>query len=142
VFRAVLAVLRPGGWYHSESGARGNVPRMSEVVDEIMAGAGLPVEPPYPDVGDVFELEEAAGFDVPAGGVQAVAQRRSFTREELVGVLETQPAVGLRRSFADPAAADAAVERLLASVDRMRRADGSYDQTFVRLDILARRPSA
>lgn len=33
------------------------------------------------------------------------------------------------------------IDTALSEIDRLRRADGTYDQTFVRLEILARRPA-
>jgi SAM-dependent methyltransferase/nuclear transport factor 2 (NTF2) superfamily protein len=140
VFRAVLAVLRPGGWYHSESAGPGNVGPLSDAVGAVATRLGLPVEPRPPDTGRVFDAVEAAGFEIPVEGVRTVAQRRAFTREELRGVVATQPAVAITRQLDDPARAAQAVRLLQESVDGMRRADGSYDQTFVRHVVLVRKP--
>jgi SAM-dependent methyltransferase len=141
VFRAVLRVLRPGGWFHSESAAPGNVAPLARAVAAVSERFGVPVEPDGPDTGRVFDAVEAAGFEIPVDGVRTVAQRRAFTREELAGVVATQPAVAITRQLADdPAKAAEAVRLLRDSVDDMRRADGSYDQTFVRHVVLVRRP--
>ena len=140
LFRAALAVLRPGGVLHSESAATGNVRRVVELLAELAARHGLPPPPVFPDPAEVLEELEAAGFAVPAGGVRAVAQRRELSAAELEGFLRTQATVALtRHASADLAAR--VVEDTVASMDRLRRHDGSFDQTFVRLDALARRPA-
>jgi SAM-dependent methyltransferase len=138
-FEAVHSVLRPGGVFHSESAGAGNVSAIVDLVDTIGSEHGLPVLDPFPDPGRVLELLELAGFEVGPEGVRTVAQRRAFSREELVGVLRSQAAVALRRR-APAWEADRLVDEVVARVDRLRRHDGSYDQTFVRLEILANRP--
>lgn len=140
VFAAVFRVLRPGGWFHSESGGAGNVPRMDEVLRHLAAEFGTPEPPTFPNAGVVFDLVERAGFAIPRGGVRTVAQRRRFTREQAAGLLRTQGAVAILREVGErdkPAIEDAAA----AEIERLRRSDGTFDQTFVRLEILAQRPT-
>jgi SAM-dependent methyltransferase len=137
-FEAVHTALRPGGVFHSESAGAGNVAAIVDLVDTIGSEHGLPVLDAFPDPGQVLELLEMAGFEVGPDDVRTVAQRRAFTREEVVGVLRTQAAVALHRR-APAWEADRLVEEVVARVDRLRRHDGSFDQTFVRLEILARR---
>jgi SAM-dependent methyltransferase len=138
-FEAVRTALRPGGVFHSESAGAGNVAAIVDLVDTIGSEHGLPVLDAFPDPGQVLELLERAGFEVGPDSVRTVAQRRRFTRDELVGVLRTQAAVALRRR-APAWEADRLVEEVVARADRLRRHDGTFDQTFVRLEILARRP--
>lgn len=139
VFTGVLRVLRPGGWYHSESAGAGNVPRVVELLEDLATKFGVPTPPGFPDAGTVLELLEGAGFELPLEGVRTVAQRRPFTREQAIGFLRTQATVGVTRS-APEEQREALVEAAVSEVDRLRRADGTFDQTFVRLEILARRP--
>jgi hypothetical protein len=86
-----------------------------------------------------MELLERAGFSLGDESVTTVAQRRSFDREQLLGFVRTQASVayvpGAPREVRD--AFLAAVE---ARLDELRRHDGTFDQTFVRLHVLARRP--
>lgn len=138
-FQAVLRVLRPGGWFHSESGGAGNVAAIVTLLDEIATANGLPPTTPFPDAGTVFDLVEAAGFEIAQDGVRTVAQRRQFTREGLVGLLRTQAGLAITR-YAPDDAAEELLNAVSAKVDQLRRSDGSYDQTFVRLEILVRRP--
>jgi SAM-dependent methyltransferase len=139
-FQAVFRILRPGGWFHSESGGAGNVTRLVQLLNEIAASHKLPTTPPFPDAGAVFDLVEAAGFEIPQDGVRTVAQRRPFTRDGLIGLLRTQAGLAVTRYAPEDAAADL-LNAVTAKVDQLRRSDGSYDQTFVRLEILVRRPA-
>jgi SAM-dependent methyltransferase len=138
-FEAVFRVLRPGGWFHSESAGAGNVAGVTRLLGEVAARHGLAPPPPFPDPGTVFDLVVAAGFEIPEDGVRSVAQRRPFTRDQLVALLRTQAANALTRQVGDGAAGPI-VDAVVAEADRLRGHDGSYDQTFVRLEILARRP--
>lgn len=139
-YQAILRVLAPGGWFHAESGGSGNVARVAEVLDGLAARHGLaPAAVTFPDPGVVWELLEQAGFRVPAGGVTAVAQRRPFDRDQLAGFLHTQAAM----AYITDVDADQRTG-FLADIDRhideLRRPDGTYDQTFVRLTVLCQRP--
>jgi trans-aconitate methyltransferase len=138
-YAAIHAVLKPGGWFHAESGATGNVSRVMQVLDQVATDQGLrPAEPTFPDAGTVMELLEQAGFEVSDESVTTVAQRRRFDRDGLVGFLRTQAAV----AYVARAETDVR-ERFLAGIsdrlDDFRRHDGTYDQTFVRLHVLCRR---
>ena len=65
---------------------------------------------------------------------------RVRTRESLLGWLSSQCVEAFRAGL--PADAfDSFRDEVLASVDRLRHADASFDQTFVRLDALAYRPA-
>lgn len=144
IFAAIRELLRPGGWFRLECGAAGNVARVVEIVGEISARHGGPPPPwTFADPGQHLDLLEAAGFAVDdAGGfVRSVAQRRSFTEATLVGWLRSQCYHGFDEAM--PAASRAAFRaEVEARLDELRRADGSYDQTFVRLDALVYRPEA
>lgn len=139
VFAAVRQVLKPGGWFHSESGGAGNVAGPEELLDDVSARFDLPPLPDFPDAGVGLELVEEAGFEVPVEGVRTVAQRRTFTRDEVAGFLRTQALVAVTRGTPEELRAEL-VDAALSRIDELRRSDGTYDQTFVRLEILARRP--
>ena len=141
VFEAVFRVLRPGGWFHSESAGAGNVPRLAEVVEDLAARFGTPEPPSFPNAGVVFDLVERAGFEIPDEGVRTVAQRRFFTRDQAVGLLRTQGAVAVIRN-ANRGESRNVEDAASAEVERLRRWDGTFDQTFVRLEILAQRPTS
>ncbi len=138
-FAAVLRVLRPGGVLHAEGAGTGNIRVINALLTDLAERHHIPPPPPFPDTGAVFEEVELAGFDVPRGGVQAVAQRRGFSAEQLAALLRSQAVLVLTRHVDTDVAA--IIEReALQEMDRLRRHDGTFDQTFVRLDVLARRP--
>ena len=134
----VHRVLRPGGWLHLECAGTGNIARINAVLTELAATHGLPGPPPFPDTADVFDsLEErlrASAWGRGYGGAT-----RSFSRDQLRALLLTQATLVLTRHTSGPHIPEI-VEQAVASIDRLRRHDGSYDQTFVRLELLVRRP--
>lgn len=139
-YAAVWRTLAPGGWFHAESGGAGNVGRVAQLMDAVAADRGLaPTTVTFPDPGTVLELLEQAGFVVGAGGAGTVAQRRAFDADALEGFVRTQAAVAYLPG-ADRAAHEAFVAEVVGRLDELRRHDGTYDQTFVRLDVLAQRP--
>ena len=139
LYDAVFAVLRPTGVFHLEAGAPGNIPRIIELLEDLAAEHDLPAPPAFPDPCLALELLEASGFQVDDDSVRTVATRRRFDREQLAGLLTTQAILVLTRHTA-PQRARAIRDEALGSIGRLRRHDGSYDQTFVRLEILVRRP--
>ena len=138
-FGAVLQVLRPGGVMHAEGAGVGNIRNINALLTDLAERHRIPPPPPFPDTSEVFEEVELAGFDVPPGGVHAVAQRRRFSAEQLAALLRSQAVLVLTRHVTPDHAAMIACEAV-EEMDRLRRHDGTFDQTFVRLDVLARRP--
>lgn len=139
-FEAVRHVLRPGGVFHSESAGAGNVVGVTALLDTVSTEHGLPLLDPFPDPGRVLEILELSGLETEEEGVRTVAQRRRFSRDELVAMLRSQASVALTRHAA-AGEAGPLTDEVVARVDQLRRHDGTYDQTFVRLEILARRPA-
>jgi trans-aconitate methyltransferase len=139
-YTAIRHVLKPNGWLHAESGGTGNVRRVVVLMDEIATAQGLaPAGVTFPDAGTVMELLEQAGFVLDDGAVTTVAQRRGFDRQQLLGFVRTQ-AVLAYVGGAAPEVRDTFVRSVEERLDELRRHDGSYDQTFVRLDVLCQRP--
>lgn len=138
LYDTVLAVLRPTGVFHLEPGAPGNIGRITELLEDLAAEHDLPAPPAFPDPGLALELLGAAGFQIDDDSVRTVATRRRFDHEQLAGLLATQAILVLTRP--DPQRARVIRDEALGSIERLRRQDGSYDQTFVRLEILIRRP--
>lgn len=141
-YEAIRRVLAPGGWLHAESGGPGNVARVRELLDDIAGRQGLPAaDVTFADPGTVLELLEHVGFHVPDSGVITVAQRRPFDRDQLAGFLHTQAAMAYIGD-AEPDRRAAFLTEVDRRVEELRRHDGTYDQTFVRLAVLCQRPSA
>ena len=137
-YEAVHSVLRPGGTFHAESGGAGNVSRFVAVLDSVAEALGSPpAATTFLDAATAFELLEEAGFAPGPDAVRTVAQRRPFTRDELLAMVRTQAVNGYRL---DEDQRDRFVADVARRADELRRADGTWDQTFVRLEVLVRRP--
>lgn len=140
VFGTVGRVLKPGGWFHSESGGAGDVPRVVKLVDEVAARFGLPSLPASRtrEWGSSWSRRRASRS--PTKGTYhrpatSVHEGRNPRVRPLPG-----PLVVLTRD-APEQQREEVIDTALSEIDRLRRADGTYDQTFVRLEILARRPA-
>lgn len=139
-YEAIWRTLRPGGWFHAESGGAGNVAQLTRTLNDVAATLGLEAaRVTFPDPGMVLELLEQARFEVRPSGVTTVAQRRAFDRDRFMGFVRTQAALAYGIGSSDDL-----LSRFVAGVngrlEELRHHDGSYDQTFVRLHVLCRRP--
>jgi len=137
-YEAVRTVLRPGGVFHAESAGIGNVPRIVAVLDDVAAGLGLPpAHVTFLTPSQAFELLEAAGFRPGPEDVRAVAQRRPMSRDALLAMVRTQAVHAWEPP--DPDVRSRFLDQAVARLDELRRPDGTYDQTFVRLELLVTR---
>jgi trans-aconitate methyltransferase len=136
-------LLRPGGWFRLEMGGAGNIRTLAVWIERIsLAHDGPPAPWSFPDAGTYLDLLETAGFavdDATGAGVRTVAQRRSFDRESLLGWLHSQCYQGFEIGMPPDAHAGFRAE-VESRLDELRRDDGTFDQTYVRLHALARRP--
>ena len=137
----VRRLLRPGGWFRAEFGGAGNIPTILHLLDEVSAGLDGPTCPwSFADAGHYLELVERAGLTVAGGFVRATAQRRAFTREALLGWFRSQ-CVQAYEAGLRPGARRAFRTEVESRFDELARWDGTFDQTFVRMEVLACRPS-
>jgi trans-aconitate 2-methyltransferase len=138
VLGAARSLLAADGWLRIECGGGDNVAAPQQLLDDISAGFGGPVAPwNFLPAGGALDLLEESGFGLGADDwVRTVAQRRLFDREGVLGWLRSQCEnaylIGLPAEQHEPFR-HAVTER----IDELRRADGTYDVTFVRLDLLA-----
>lgn len=145
VLAQVARVLRPGGVLRAEFGGAGQIAAVRDVLDAESTALGGGRSPWYfPDVDEYRALLAQAGFAVDGDGwVRLVRQRRSFADEPaFVGWLRSQVLIAydsVLAAEAIPQFRRAAEERALRE---LRRADGSFDQDFVRLDLRAILPIA
>lgn len=144
VHAGVRHALRPGGWYRLEHGGAGNVARAQALLDDISEALGGPVAPwTFPDAGAALESLERAGFDVDAGGagfVRTVGQRRAFDEVGVRGWLASQVCMAYEVALAPDAVAELRAA-LDARLDELRRHDGTFDLTYVRLDAMVQVPA-
>jgi SAM-dependent methyltransferase len=144
VLDGVRRVLRPGGVLRIDMGGQGQIARAREVLAPVaVAHGGDPALLPwfFPGPDEYRALLTGAGLE--AERVELVRQRRPFRdAAALEGWLRSQvlPAydAAVPPDGADRASFTAAA--VAAGVNGLRRDDGSYDQDYVRLDVLARRP--
>jgi trans-aconitate methyltransferase len=134
------AALRGGGLLRIECGGGDNTRDVVAFLDEIAVSVAGPraVRAPWTflHAGEYLDMVLDVGFDVEDGFVRTVAQRRPFDRDSLLGWLHSQVIQAYEVGL-DPderARLRAAVDE---HVDELRRPDGTYDVTFVRLDLRA-----
>jgi SAM-dependent methyltransferase len=141
VLASAARLLRPGGFLRVECGGAGNVPALVAGLDRLSGRIGGPRAPwSFADAGTALELVERAGFSPGDDGyVRTVAQRRAFSRETFSGWLHSQGIEAYRHEM-DADAGAALTAAADAELDSFRRHDGTFDQTFVRLDLLVRAP--
>ena len=144
VYRAAARLVRPGGHVRIECGGVGNVANTVALLDDVSARLGGPAAPwTFADPAQALDWVEQAGLDVmgdPRCFVRCVAQRREFDESSLLGWLRSQTML----AYEDQMAPDVRVEfrrEVEARLPELRRWDGTYHQTWVRLDLLARRPA-
>jgi trans-aconitate methyltransferase len=140
VLAQVRRVLRRQGVFRAEFGGSGQIAAVHELLDEESARVGgRPAGWYFPSEEDYRPLLADAGFAVPAHGwVRLLRQRRPMPDDRaFLGWLRSQVLVAY-----DPVVPAEAVRRFRRSAEEralaeLRRADGSYDQDYVRLDLLA-----
>jgi trans-aconitate methyltransferase len=143
---AVLAqaheLVKPDGWLRIECGGGDNVVRLRAWLDPISARYDGPTSPwTFLGAGTYLGLLDEAGFDVSLDGggyVRTTAQHRPFDREAITGWLTSQCFAAYQNGMA-PEHRQAFADEALARLDEFQLPDGSFDQTFVRLDVLVPR---
>lgn len=143
LYRQAFRLLKPGGHVRVECGGAGNVRGPQALLDDVSAAMGGPTAPwNFADPPTAIGWLEAAGFDVTAPGcfVRCEGQRRRFDEGSLLGWLRSQ-VVNAYESGLPPERHDEFRAAVEARLPELRRADGTYDQTWVRLDLLAHRPA-
>jgi trans-aconitate 2-methyltransferase len=143
VYANAARLLRPDGWVRVECGGAGNVASVQALLDDVSAALGGPTAPwTFADAATALRWVEAAGLDPEAGGrgfVRTVAQHRRFDEQTLLGWLRSQ--VYMAYDIGLPATARTEFRKATeARLEELRAPDGSYDQHWVRLDLLAQRP--
>jgi trans-aconitate methyltransferase len=138
VLAAIRRVARPGAAIRIECGGGDNVREIVPFLDGIAARFGRMPRCPwmFAGAGAYLDLVLAAGLSVDGGWCRTVAQRRPFDRGTLTGWLISQCVQAYEVDL--PAGTHEAFRAAVTDeVDALRRADGTYDMTFVRLDVLA-----
>jgi ubiquinone/menaquinone biosynthesis C-methylase UbiE len=137
----VRRVLRPGGLFRAEFGGQGQIAPVKAILDEESARLGGGTAGWFfPSPAGYRPLLAAAGFTVPADGrVRLLRQVREFpTAAELLGWLRSQTFPAYEPVLPAGVAAEFRARSEARAVAELRRADGSFDLDFVRLDLLVR----
>lgn len=141
VLRRVHSVLAPSGTFRAQFGGRGQISRARRILAAESRRRGGPLNPWYfPGPAAYRRLLTAAGFEPGRGWVRLLWQRRSLPDEDaMIGWLRSQ-ILNAYEPYLEPGDVGgfrAAVEA--RALRELRRPDGSYDQDYVRLDLLAHR---
>jgi ubiquinone/menaquinone biosynthesis C-methylase UbiE len=144
ILRAVLRHLGEGGVFRAEFGGRGQIAAVCSILDEESAAVGGPTTPWFfPDVATYRPWLEDAGFDLGAGFVRLVDQRRAMpTPESLIGYLRSQVFVGYDGDMPEATRAHFRARSEARALGELERPDGSYDLDFVRMDVRAHAPAS
>lgn len=126
VLAQLARLVRPGGAVRIECGGAGNVPLVVRLLGDL---TGRPCPWTFLDAGEALHLLEAAGMEIDF--VRTVGQRRPFDEASMIGWLRSQCFQAYALDPDEQARAE-------ARLDELRRDDGTLDQTYVRLDLLAR----
>lgn len=139
VAAGVRRVLRPGGRFRADFGGQGQIAAARTLLDEVAVSHGGSAAAWYfPSVEEHRPVLAAAGLDTSAPGwIQRLEQRRPFDEAGVRGWLASQVSIAYLPSVPPPVRADflADVEKIV--LPGLRRADGSFDQDYVRIDLLA-----
>ena len=143
VYRSAARLLKPGGWFRVECGGAGNIPKPLALMDDVSTTLGGPTCPwNFADPASALDGLEAAGLDAVTDDrafVRCVGQRRQFDETTLTGWLDSQVLHAYEAWLPEATHAEFR-QTVKARLEELRRADGTFDQTWVRLDLLARRP--
>ncbi|MGA8417596.1 MAG: methyltransferase domain-containing protein [Candidatus Dormiibacterota bacterium] len=140
VLRRVHGVLRPGGVFRAEFGGQGQIARARQILDETARDMALDVTPPwyFPAPEAYKQRLVAAGFSEARSWTALRHQRRSVPDEDaLRGWLRSQVLIAYEASMTERDAAEFRQRVESRARVELRRDDGTYDQDYVRLDLLA-----
>ena len=139
LLRSIKSHLRPGGLLRVEFAGHGQMASLIALLDDIATGLGGKTAQIYtPRIEEYRKQLLEAGFDLSRGFVRYAFQKRSVpSYDALLGLMRSQPyvayepnlSVGQRQKFRDVAEQRA--------FNELRRRDGTYDQNFARMDVLA-----
>lgn len=142
VLKGIRSVLKRGGIFRAEFGGRGQIRHARRILSQESVAFGGTRNPWYfPAVKEYRTQLIEAGFKLDEGWIRLRRQRRPLPdRDALVGWLRSQVSIGYEASMR-PADVDEFRHRVeTRAIEELRRPDGSYDQDYVRLDLLARVP--
>jgi ubiquinone/menaquinone biosynthesis C-methylase UbiE len=144
LLRAILRHLAPGGVFRAEFGGRGQIAAVCSILDQESTAFGGPTTPWFfPDEATYRPWLEEAGFDLGAGFVRTFDQRRAMpTPESLIGYLRSTVFFAYDAQMTEAARGEFRARSEARALTELKRADGSYDLDFVRMDVRAHAPGS
>jgi trans-aconitate methyltransferase len=139
--QGMYLILRPGGLLRIEMGGDGNIDQTANLLGDIAQQYGGPRHPwSFPTDTEYRSLIENAGFETgDRGFVKLEPQRRAFDEVAFAGWLESQVLNAFETGF------DESTRVAFRSEVAARRgellSDGCWDQHFVRIQVLAFKPT-
>ncbi|HEY5273179.1 MAG TPA: class I SAM-dependent methyltransferase [Acidimicrobiales bacterium] len=142
VYRAIFELLRDGGTFRADFGGEGQIKDVREVLNAVATELGGAADPWYfPAAEEVAARLIETGFAIDDGFVRLVRQRRSVPDvEAFTGWLESQVLIAYEPSLPGPSYAEFRRQSLERLVERGTREDGSFDQDYIRLDLMVTKP--
>jgi trans-aconitate methyltransferase len=143
VYRAIFELLRDSGTFRADFGGDGQIREVREILNPIATDLGGGADPWYfPAVADVKSGLLDTGFVLDDGFVRLVHQRRSMPDfAAFTGWLDSQVLIAYQPGLPPDAFErfrERALERFAA---RGPRHDGTFDQDYVRMDLLVTKPA-
>jgi trans-aconitate methyltransferase len=144
LYSRLFDLLVEGGRFRADFGGAGQIAQVREILDEESSALGGTTSPWYFPTAEAVETQLlAAGFELTGGFVRLVTQRRSVPDlNALIGWLDSQVLIAYQPSL-DGAAYPIFRER---AIQRLRevgpRPDGTFDQDYVRVDLLVTKPAS
>ena len=140
VLRRVHDILDPGGVFRAEFGGYGQIAQARAILDDEARSMALSVTPPwyFPAPEPYMQRLVDAGFSGAQSWTALRHQRRSLPDEDaLRGWLRSQVSIAYEASMTEQDAAEFRRRVEARAIVELRREDGTYDQDYVRLDLLA-----
>lgn len=144
VYRSIFDLLALGGRFRADFGGIGQIAWVREVLDEESAALGGARSPWYFPEAEVVEAQlTATGFVREDGFVRLITQRRSVPDlAAFTGWLDSQVLIAYQPSLDDdkyPLFRERSLARL---IERGPRRDGTFDQDYIRVDLLVTKPAS
>jgi trans-aconitate methyltransferase len=141
VLAGIARILRPGGHFRAEFGGAGQIAAVQSILDEEARNVGGGTAPWFfPEPDSYRDLLQAAGFRIDDGWVRLLPQRRSMPDETaLLGWLRSQVLIAYDALVPASRLMEFRANAERRALGELRRADKTFDQDYVRLDLSVKR---
>jgi SAM-dependent methyltransferase len=142
VYRAIFDLLRDGGTFRADFGGEGQIIEVRQVLNAIATDLGGAADPWYfPSVAEVESRLLETGFVLDDGFVRLVPQRRSVPdADAFTGWLDSQVLIAYQPGLPPDSYEEFRRLALARLVERGPREDGTFDQDYIRMDLMVTKP--